>query len=197
MENDKEITLFKPKTGRDLRIQYPELYSVPEFKVLRSAREMLFVWYWSNPTSPVPAELPYKKKLELCFKESEWKPTNDIIRQLEENVWPDDLRLACDRMTKFEASLRNKARKVYKEIFTNFEKLVQVSDDDFRTTDKDGNSGIDFAARAQYVTAAKNIAAEIPNIIKKMEEGFGTDEEDVNGTRTTEKAIDTWHKSRQ
>jgi hypothetical protein len=195
MAND--VTLFYPKTGRDLRIQYPELMKIHEFKKLRSASQMLFVWYWSNPTSPVSPEMPFKKRLELCLKESGWKPDGATIKLLQEDLWPEDLKVACDRMEKFETNLRNQARKVYKEIFANFEKLAKVKDSDFQLVDKEGNNlGIDFAARNQYVTYATRIAQEMPDIIKKMEEGFGTDEASTE-TGSNEKAIELWHKARQ
>lgn len=193
-----DVTLFVPKTGRDLRIQYPELRSIPEFKKLTSAKEMLFVWYWANPTSPIADDLPFKKRIELCFKESGWKPDEQTIKALYEGVWPESTKSACDRMEKFETNMRNEARKVYKKIFANFSKFAEVNDNDFKVVDKDGQmtDAIDFAARKQYVDYATKIAQEMPVIIKGMEEGFGTD--DATGEIIgTEKAIEVWHKSKQ
>lgn len=190
-----DVTLFYPKTGRDLRIQYPELRSIPEFARLKSAKEMLFVWYWSNPTSPIDIDLPYKQRLDLCFENSGWKPSEEIVRAFYENVWPESTKTACSRMEKFETEMRNQARKVYKKIFANFSKFAEVNDSDFKVVGEDNEEHIDFAARKQYVEYATKIAQEMPDILKKMEEGFGTD--DPAEIKSTEKAIETWHKSNQ
>lgn len=188
------IKLFYPKTGRDLRIQYPELRSIPEFSKLKSAKELLFVWYWSNPTSSVSDELPYKTRIDLCFKESEWKPDENTIRGLYENVWPESTKTACKRMEAFETESRNVARKVYKEIFANFSKFVAVDENDFKVVGESGSEGIDFAARKQYVDYATKIAQEMPVLIKKLEEGAGTEEDEE--VKNTTKAIEDWHKSK-
>lgn len=189
-----DVTLFYPKTARDLRIQYPELRAVPEFKKL-TAREMLFVWYWANPTSPVSDELAYRKRIELCLKESGWKPDANTIKLLYEDVWPENTKSACDRMEKFETNMRNEARKVYKKIFANFSKFAEVQESDFKIIDENGiDKGIDFSARKQYVDYATKIAQEMPVIIKGMEEGFGTDD-DMTDIENKTKAIELWHKS--
>jgi hypothetical protein len=192
---ETNVTLFYPKTGRDLRIQYPELKSIPEFKNVNS-KELLFVWYWSNPTSPIEDDIPFRQRVEACVKMSEWKVSAETLKLLLENSWPENIQKASQRMQVFETMTRNKARKVIKEIFANFEKLVKVNDDDFKLIDKDGEyKGIDFAARKQYVEYGAKIASEMPGLINKLEEGFGTDD-GSSEIGSNEKAIDIWHKSK-
>lgn len=195
-----EITSFYPKTGRDLRIQYPELQSIPEFKKL-GAGEMLFVWYWANATSPLNDDsqenLNYKQRIDKCLDLSKWKPSGEIVKQMYEDSWPDEVKIACSRMEVFEVAIRNKARIVIKKILANFEKLADVSEDQFIKFDEQtGQKAIDFAARNQYVNYSTKIAEALPGLIKNAEEGFGTDDGEGQ-LGTGKKAIDKWHDAKK
>lgn len=200
------IKSFYPKTGRDLRIQYPELSSIPEFKKLKGSKEMLFVWYWANATSPLNDDsaenLSYKQRINKCLELSGWKPSGEIVKAMYEDSWPDEVKFACSRMERFETDVRNRARIVIKKILSNFEKLADVSEDQFVKVEKinEGSENesevksIDFGARKQYVDYAQKIAEALPGLIKNAEEGFGTDDEGGE-LGTGKKAIDVWHEA--
>jgi len=49
---DEVIIVFSPEgiSVDEYRKKYPELETIQEFKPLKS-RELVFVWYFSNPTS--------------------------------------------------------------------------------------------------------------------------------------------------
>ncbi len=196
----EDIKSFYPKTGRDLRIQYPELRSIPEFKKLKGAKEMLFVWYWANATSPLNDDsqenLSYKNRIDKCLEMSGWKPSGEIVKAMYEDSWPDEIKFACARMERFETEVRNRARIVIKKILANFEKLADVSEDQFiKVEEETGQKSIDFAARSQYVNYSTKIAEALPGLIKNAEEGFGTDDDGDNQLGTGKKAIDLWHES--
>ena len=191
---------FFPETGRDLRIQYPELRSIPEFKKLKGSKEMLFVWYWANATSPLNDDsqenLSYKQRIDKCLELSGWKPSGEIIKQMYEDSWPDEVKFACARMEKFETEVRNRSRIVIKKILANFEKLADVSEDEFVKVDPESQiKSIDFGARKQYVDYAQKIAEALPGLIKNVEEGFGTGDDSEGQLGTGQKAIDIWHEA--
>jgi len=196
MEENKYL-LFGPQNETDLRRQYPDLWDVEEFVKL-SVGEMLFVWWFANPTSPLIAEdnLPDKnrsiKAYEKAFKShpDENRKTNYYSLN-----FPDKIRLAIDRMKKFEPSVRIRGKMMLEKIMKNFESMIEVNMDDFKVKDDEGKSTgeIDFTARNNYVNSAKTIIQALPDLVSQVEQGFGVKDKgkEIEG----EKAIDRFHKS--
>ena len=94
----------------------------------------------------------------------------------------ENMAVAIERMRKIEPDARMKARKMINTILDNFESLCdkdhyQVEDEDGKPT---GETDI-----TKYVNATTKIAQVLPDMISKLEEGFGVsyrgEDEDEHG----------------
>jgi len=114
MSDQPQVLLFGPQTGKDLRRQYPELANVPEFKKL-TLQEMLFVWHYANPTSPIASEnndrIRRTKAYAAAFKEE------DTLREekYQAGNFPDSVKIAIEKMRQYEDALRQARAEVYRQ----------------------------------------------------------------------------------
>jgi len=51
-EEEADLTIFGLTTDKDLRVEYPELDSIPEFKGMNK-KEVKLCWMIGNRTSPI------------------------------------------------------------------------------------------------------------------------------------------------
>lgn len=197
MITDSPLLLFGPSSERDLKKQHPELNRIEEFKSL-STPQLLFVWWYANPTSPLRDSKSSKEKVLTALKKA-WgdKLTDEIRDQYIVFDFPDNVKIAIDKMTFLRPNERAKAKVMVETIFKNFEKLVKISDEDFKLMDKEGNPmGIDWTGRKQYIDSVEKISSTLPQLLKQLEEGFGIEEADIKEV-SEEKAINRFLKSRK
>ena len=194
----KKESLFQPQNEKDLKKQFPELSDVEEFDKLTSS-EMLFVWWYSNQTSPLVSpesemfQASPQKRAEEAFEKS-FKRDDQKATYVSRN-FPDRIRIAIARMAKFDVSVRSKAKNIVEEILSNYEKMVKVEMADFTTTDENGNTEISFTARNAYVNSCSKISDALPQIIRQVEEGFGL--RPIKGAEQKgTKAIDYFHSTK-
>ncbi len=193
----EEQTLFGPTNEKDLKRQYPELKEVVEFKDLTTG-ELLFVWWYSNATSPLVKDdnLTEKQRSMRAYEESFKSHPNESRKTAYYSLnFPDKIRLAVDRMIKFEPTVRIRSKSISETILSNFEKMAKVNMTDFEEIGEDGSKKINWTGRNNYVTSAKTILQTLPDLIRQVEEGFGV--KDRKGTDTNgEKAIDRFHATK-
>lgn len=192
---EKRMVLFGPKNGRDLKRQYPELNNVPEFDKLNIS-ELLFVWWFSNPTSPLVTDdnLPEKQRAGFAYEEAFANKNEDVRNEYLSLNFPDRIRLAIDVMRKFNPTVRIRARMIVEKILSKYEKMVDVEMDEFKTIDKDGNEEINWTGRNNYVSSAAKISETLPRLIEQVEQGFGVTESKA-GEEGESKAIHRYHSS--
>jgi hypothetical protein len=97
----KRFLVGVPKSEKDLRVQYPDMFDYPEFKrdAMRNADDVLFVWWFRCACSPY-YDLPDEKKLEKCIaraykSEERKKLKKDEFLNLK---FPDNMKAAFKRM---------------------------------------------------------------------------------------------------
>lgn len=200
---EERLYLFGPKNEKDLKRQYPELGRDKVFTDL-TVQQLLFTWWYSNPTSPlvVNENLNEKERIMFAYNEafSKTKKDDDRSRDYMSGNFPPTVRMAIDRMSKFNPTVRQRAKAMLEKIISNYEELIDVDVDDFQepVLDEDGKEvgkKINWTGRNSYVTSAKNIAEALPDLIKQVEEGFGVIE-----TREGEsgiKAISRFHATQE
>ena len=192
MENNN--FLFGPKNEKDLKRQYPELGKEPEFAPL-TVSELLFVWWYANPTSPLCTDdnMADKMRITSAYAEAFSKsPDDSRKKKYYSNDFPDRIKLAIDRMRKYNPSVRVRSRQMVETIMKNYEQLVKMELSDFEEVDGEtGEKKINWTGRNSYVTSAKNIAEALPGLIKQVEEGFGITETKDGDTGL--KAIQRYH----
>lgn len=193
-----EQILFGPTNDKDLKRQYPELKEIAEFDKLTTG-ELLFVWWYSNSTSPIVKDENLSEKqrsMKAYYEAFKSHPNEDRQRDYYSLNFPDKVRLAIDRMRKFEPTVRIRSKMISETILENFEKMSKVDMSDFEEIDPETNiKTINWTGRNNYVTSAKTILQTLPDLIRQVEEGFGVKDRkgsDNNG----EKAIDRFHQTK-
>ena len=167
----KDVKIFDPSGIRaaEYRSRYPELKRIKEFEPL-GASELIFVWYYANLTSNIIDIKNDMERVTKALELSRFTPTkaerNDIINL----DFPEKLALAIDRMRRMEPDARFKARRMIEMIISNYENMCNR--DHYKEKDEDGNFTGDVDI-TKYVNATTKIAQELPNMIAKLEEGFG------------------------
>jgi hypothetical protein len=200
MEDNKKMILFGPKNEKDLKRQYPELANTPEYDKL-TAGELLFIWWYANPTSPLITDdnVPDKIRVGLAYEEAfKSHPNQDRKDKFLSFDFPDRIRLAIDKMKSYNPSARIRSQMIVNKILQNFEAMVNVDTDDFVTesTDEKGKivKEINFTARNNYVNSCSKISETLPRLIEQVEQGFGVTES-KSGEEGTTKAIHRFHSS--
>lgn len=199
MEHEQtNMILFGPTNEKDLKRLYPELKEADEFRNLTTG-EMLFVWHFANATSDLVKNdnLPEKSRAIAAYdKAFKSHPNEERKRQYYSLNFPDKIRLAIDRMKRYEPTIRIRSRVIAETILENFEKMVKVDLEDFNTTDEVGNTEINWTGRNNYVTSAKTILQTLPDLINQVEHGYGVKDKKGSADSNGEKAIDRFHATK-
>jgi len=107
---DKDYVIFAPKSERDLRRDYPELYDYPEIGKLNSPSEVLFVWWYSCRSSPyyhMPEEKRFPLAIDRSFKGGQREERKSMYAPHgQAPKLPPELRAACKVMERFNPAMR-------------------------------------------------------------------------------------------
>lgn len=188
-----DITLFGPKNEKDLKRQYPELGEYKEFAGLTSS-ELLFSWYYANPTSPLVKDdtLSDKQRAIGAVNAAMPKLSQDAKEAYFSLNFPDNVKRAVDRWRKFDPTVRARAKAIVEMALENMEKLVKVDLNDFIEYDDNGNKQTNWTGRNSYINSVAKMSDTLPQLIAQVESGFGvvtTKGEESKGL----KAIDRYH----
>jgi hypothetical protein len=158
--------MFQPGDKNvDLRLEYPELFQIEQFRDL-SSRELLYVWHFANRSSPLYKEKDKRIKVKKCLGASFGASiTKSETEKYIAGNYPEKVRVAIERMERFSPTYRIRAKQGIKKIFDNLEALINVDTEEIKD--------MDFAKRKDYVAVAIKVAESLPAIIKQLEEGFG------------------------
>ncbi len=157
---EEDYFVFLP-SKRDMKTDYPELARVIEFKDLTN-KEMVFVWFHSNQTSPY-FEMEAKHKTALSIKEA-WgdKLTREDIDAYLDGNFPEKIRLALERMKKYKPSVRMKALMMQEKTMADYQIILAKN-----------ISGLEPKAQSDYIDMINKINKALPELINSIEEGFG------------------------
>jgi hypothetical protein len=159
--------VFDPRGYEYYKSEYPELNQIEQFRALRD-KELKLVWYLSCPSSPLVEKFgtDLKKKLPelfgVIFKN---KFEQNFVNQFPDNI-PENILVAMERMSKLDVSTRGQAKEMVDDIFSNYKTILSLPADSFK--DSQGNTDYN-----KYISVRKLIRAELSDIIKQKEEGFG------------------------
>ena len=158
--------LFEPSV-KDMFGEYPELSDYDEFKDL-TFRQLKFAWYLGNRTSPLINEKlgkaeRYKKAVRLSY--GNLSGIRDDIKKLAKGDLPEKIKAAIFKMAEFDVRARMKAQFMTEYIFDKLNSIVSV-DDEFLNE-------LDFDEKKKYSDLAIKISESLPEMIKRIESGFG------------------------
>jgi len=152
------ITLFDPRNTNNYIRTYPELLAIDEFKVISSERLLRFVWYYSNPTSPIielPTYLRVEQALESAYGDNSNINEKQYFSFMELN-FPSSLISAMIRMEKFRVNERVRAYRLALNIKKNFLDNTKM-----------------FRNSFEYIEGSKRILSVLQNIQTYCDEKFG------------------------
>jgi len=172
MRVNKAIQLF-PQTDKDLRHEYEELGEIEEFRIL-SQREMNFVWYFANSSSPYYV-LPEKDRLMKCLELMKGELTDEKLEAYYDMRFPKNVASAIDRMRKFDPKLRIQAKAITIKIFNNIKRIVNINPD----------SIVDMEEKKKYVSMSLDIMKSMPDLVRQLEMGFGVREKKKKSDSST------------
>jgi hypothetical protein len=159
-----EALMFEP-SGRDMKMDYPELAETDEFKEL-SQRQLKFVWYVANRTSPL-ASLSGKKRLKAAASTAwgSYHAKKQEAIDYAEGKFPDEIKAAIEKMASFIPSVRLKAKFMQEYIFDKMQSIIIVSDNDMEEMDAD--------EKKKYADLALKVSSELGNVVDRLESGYG------------------------
>jgi hypothetical protein len=169
-ELDK-YSIFMPKSEYGLKVDYPELAHVAQFKTL-SSDELLLVWYFACEASPLVDKYNdeskrIKEAIKIVFNK---KQLPGVKKTAYESLkFPDRLHEAIEVMKTYKIGPRVRSKIMLEHMMKNFEQIINADVKTF--IDEDGN--IDFAKQKSYVDASTNVAKNLPTIIQQIERGYG------------------------
>lgn len=198
-KQEDKILLFGPKTGKSLLRLYPELAEDKVFKDL-SSEELNFAWYVGNPSSPIDEDSSdynkYRTAASICILSSEEKK-----KKYSSGDIPDNVKAAINKMKLYSPDARALAKKMTQQAFHNFQKLLNVDvEKDFlvktiigKGDDAKEITEMDWTGRKSYVDSATKIISELPELVKKMEQGYGILEDKKGKDEVRKSGIDRFH----
>ncbi len=165
-----DLRLFEPK-GKHLAEQYVELKGYKEFEDLPES-ELLFCWYYGNPTSPFfeiinkDGFVDEQKKLKACFEEA---LTASRVPKKEKDLmlkgdFPPRIKNGIAVMKSFKPLERFKSYLTTKHIINNLQKIAYV--------DKSDLSDMDVDEAKKYVSTAIMIVEKMPAMVRQLEYGY-------------------------
>jgi len=160
-----DLTLFEP-TVADMRDDYPELKEFEEFKNL-SSRDLRFIWFVANKTSPLVKDPNYKnqKKRIKAAVAKVYKNSLDTMKidsLLKGQIDPIMAR-AMVVMTKFNPSARLLGRMSLEIIFERYQRLLMTKAEEI----------IDLEDKKKFAEMLKKVEEGLPRVIAQLEHGFG------------------------
>jgi hypothetical protein len=170
MSKLKEITIFDPRENgqKTYKDRYPELSRTEEYKGL-SNKELMMVWWYSNPTSPlVRGDYNDYEKIEksLEYVDPENKITKNRKKEYKELNFSSAFLRAAERMSKVDIYSREAGLDMLQNFMESFSSISKLKPDDF----KNHKDEVDYE---KYARTASTITAQLPQILKMSEEGFG------------------------
>lgn len=155
--------LFVP-TEKPMKLEYPELGTMAEFSNLPE-RELRFVWFYANPSSPYFKVKDKKERLYLAYGESYGEVREGHKKTILAGIFTPEVSDAIDRMQRFSVSDRGRAKRMVDQVFENFEHIITEVDISVLVSSPE--------LMAKYTDVALKISDALPDLIKKKEEGFG------------------------
>jgi len=105
----RRLVVGAPKSEKDLRVQYPEMFEHPEFlrSRMKSADDVLFVWWFACAGSPYFDEAD-EKKLPKCIRRA-YKSESRRAQKTDEYAnlgFPEEIKAAIKRMESINVGAR-------------------------------------------------------------------------------------------
>lgn len=160
-----DVVLFGLESSSDLRMEYPELADIPEFKNLKS-KEVRLCWMLGNRTSPIynlDKRQRLNKALEIVYGRR-YKENEDLAPILNGNM-PEELREGIRVMESFNPEYRLRAKLLSQYMFETLNTMVVLDESTLAQMDVD--------EKKKYTDLIVKIHSELPDMVKRLEQSYG------------------------
>jgi hypothetical protein len=164
-EKEVELIIFGMEGDGDLRLEYPELADVDEFKGLK-AKEVRLCWLLGNRTSPIYS----LSKRERVFKALELTYGKDYaIRKdlggIVNGDLPDEIVAGIKKMESFNPEYRLRAKLMSQYMFEVLNEMIVL--------DSVTLAGMDIDEKKKYTDLVVKVYGELPQMVKTLESSYG------------------------
>lgn len=160
---EADVILFGVEGDKDMRIEYPELLSVPEFAALRTKSELRFCWLVGNRTSPIfniEQKAKVKKAMEIVYGIDRINRNKDLQQIYDYKNGTQDIPQhifeGIERMTWYAPDNRLKAKLLSQYMFDTLTEMVVMN--------RDAISILDIEDKKKYAELIIKVSAELPNL---------------------------------
>lgn len=177
----KDEQIFTP-TGRDMRIEYPELLDMEEFNSMPN-NDIKFCWLYACRSSPY-LSMPEEVKIDMCLKTAYGNNffEDRTAMLIKKGDIPEAIAMGINKMKTFIPSVRHDANKIMMEMFGNLKKMIKIDDDEFIAMEMD--------EKKQYVSMCKDVSATLPTIVQQLEIGFSVKKKTIGSKDNTDEDDD-------
>ena len=164
-KKEADIVLFGLERDGDLRIEYPELAEIEEFKSLK-VKEVRLCWFLGNRTSPIYKLDKAKrllKALELVYGKS-YSHRKDL-KEILDGQMPDHLVWGIKKMESFNPEYRLRAKLMSQYMFEVLNDMIIIDNTTLATMDID--------EKKKYTDLVVKIHSELPDMVKTLETSYG------------------------
>ncbi len=179
--NEREaraVWLFKPME-KAMLVDYPELKTYPEFTSLQTDADMVFVWFFSNRTSPLYRMEPLQKKTAACIKQAYSNPSQSFRDQYMSGNFPSAVLTAMKRMESFSPTIRLNSKMLYEKMYKNLHTLANIDINDVKPEDQ-----------SNYLSIINSVVKQMPEFVKRIEENFGIEDIKLGKAASSENLMD-------
>lgn len=164
-KKEVEIVLFGLERDGDLRIEYPELSEMEEFKSLK-VKEVRLCWFLGNRTSPIyklDKANRLEKALELVYGRNYTSRAD--IKEISNGSLPDHIVKGVHRMESFNPEYRLRAKLMSQYMFEVLNDMIIIDNTTLATMDID--------EKKKYTDLVVKIHSELPDMVKTLETSYG------------------------
>jgi hypothetical protein len=164
-EKEVELIIFGMEGDGDLRLEYPELADVDEFKSLK-AKEVRLCWLLGNRTSPIYSLSKRErvvKALELTYGK-DYAIRKDLGGIINGDL-PDEIVAGIKKMESFNPEYRLRAKLMSQYMFEVLNEMIVL--------DSVTLAGMDIDEKKKYTDLVVKVYGELPQMVKTLESSYG------------------------
>lgn len=201
MNDNQPIILFGPRNGKSLLRLYPELNKDEHFKSM-TADDLHFSWLMGIKGSPVSEELDDGLRSKAAAAKAYTNKPDKRQTYGTNRDYTDEIKVAIKKFQAMSPDARLIAKQMTQKTFEKFQKLLDVNiEEDFKITrvvgrgeDRQEVTEMDWTGRKQYVDSATKIIESLPDLLKKIEEGYGITEKGKGDEEIAGRTINKYHQ---
>lgn len=191
------IKIFDPEGIKPSKYKtaYPELDRTPEFEGFRG-EELMFFWYFANKTSPI-IDVSEEKRVEEAIKLSGLHVEPDVFESMVALNFSEDQQRAINKMSSYLPGPRYFAWKASRNLFKQYQEIANMEATEFTKTEGRGEDARIVTDYEKYINVTSKAAAAFDGLIKNLEEGFGTNKEEMSEEEEQgANYLRFWHENR-